>query len=353
MKMKRIAIGGTVLLSLLLSFVRADTHLEKDVVEFDSETGDDYDQEKDLYLEETEYDYEEVVGEEATHNIVPFNKHPGVYVLDLDGVLYALDADNGEILWARKVSDKLMKVTEAQPPPKEYNGFGNSTSVQSVVSKPFNKMLVSLDGYILLPRVDGKFNVFQHSIDTIISKDAVTVEVPERGEDMSLLFMGGKKSSFITLDAISGKLSTCDASGMSSSLSDIRVIRVEKSVNCFSNKGYEFWNLTTNTVSLQFSHEVMRHLNEVTSVEELIYSDAFTIQAYDEFGKMMWDRRFPSMLIQSYYANNSTFVLIRNTRSMHSGGTANMDEVRLLDYFRSSSSWTTLYVTRGNGCNSK
>lgn len=76
----------------------------------------------------------------------------------------------------------------------------------------------------------------------------------------------------------------------------------------------------------------MRHLNEVTSVEELIYSDAFTIQAYDEFGKMMWDRRFPSMLIQSYYANNSTFVLIRNTRSMHSGGTANMDEVRLLDY---------------------
>lgn len=133
MKMKRIAIGGTVLLSLLLSFVRADTHLEKDVVEFDSETGDDYDQEKDLYLEETEYDYEEVVGEEAAHNIIPFNKHPGVYVLDLDGVLYALDADNGEILWARKVSDKLMKVTEAQPPPKEYNGFGNSTSVQCSV----------------------------------------------------------------------------------------------------------------------------------------------------------------------------------------------------------------------------
>ena len=115
-------------------------------------------------------------------------------------------------------------------------------------------MLVSLDGYILLPRVDGKFNVFQHSIDTIINQDAVTVEVPDRGEDISLLFMGGKKSSFITLDAISGKLSTCDASGITSSLSDIRV---EKSVNCFSNKGYEFWNLTTNTVSLQFSHEVV------------------------------------------------------------------------------------------------
>ena len=125
------------------------------------------------------------------------------------------------------------------------------------MSKPFTEMLVSLAGYILLPRVDGKFNVFQHSIDTIINQDAVTVEVPDRGEDISLLFMGGKKSSFITLDAISGKLSTCDASGITSSLSDIRVIRVEKSVNCFSNKGYEFWNLTTNTVSLQFSHEVV------------------------------------------------------------------------------------------------
>ena len=94
MKLKRVAISGTVLLSLLLSFVRADPHLEKDVVEFDSEMKDEYDQEKDLFLEETEYDYEEVVAEEATHNIVPFNKHPGVYVLDLDGVLYALDADN-------------------------------------------------------------------------------------------------------------------------------------------------------------------------------------------------------------------------------------------------------------------
>ena len=133
MKLKRVAISGTVLLSLLLSFVRADPHLEKDVVEFDSEMKDEYDQEKDLFLEETEYDYEEVVAEEATHNIVPFNKHPGVYVLDLDGVLYALDADNGETLWARKVSDKLMKVTEAQPPPKEYDSFGNSTSVQCSV----------------------------------------------------------------------------------------------------------------------------------------------------------------------------------------------------------------------------
>ena len=57
------------------------------------------------------------------------------------------------------------------------------------MSKPFTEMLVSLDGYILLPRVDGKFNVFQHSIDTIINQDAVTVEVPDRGEDISLLFM--------------------------------------------------------------------------------------------------------------------------------------------------------------------
>lgn len=76
----------------------------------------------------------------------------------------------------------------------------------------------------------------------------------------------------------------------------------------------------------------MRHLSDVTSIGSLIYSDAFTIQANDEFGNMMWHRRFPSMLIQSYYANNSTFVLIRNTRSMHAGGTTNVDGVRLLDY---------------------
>lgn len=116
----------------------------------------------------------------------------------------------------------------------------------------------------------------------------------------------------------------------------------------------------------------MRHLSDITSIEELIYSDAFTIQAYDEFGNMMWDHRFPSMLIQSYYANNSTFVLIRNTRSMHAGRTTNLDGVRLLDYshqvrgsrspcfsrsisfyFGSTSSGTLVSITRRDGCDSK
>ena len=39
-------------------------------------------------------------------------------------------------------------------------------------------MLVSLDGYILIPRMDGKFSVFQDSIDSIINKDTVTVNIP-------------------------------------------------------------------------------------------------------------------------------------------------------------------------------
>ena len=165
-------------------------------------------------------------------------------------------------------------------------------------------MLVSLDGYILLPRVDGKFNVFQHSIDNIISQDTVTLESPERGEDATVLFMGSKKSSFITINAVSGKVSSHSSADSIAPLSDIRVIRVEKSVNCYSNQGYEFWNLTTNSVSLQFSHEVIRHLSEVTSVDLLDYPDPFTIQAFDDYGHKMWDHHFPSMLIQSYYANN-------------------------------------------------
>ena len=45
-------------------------------------------------------------------------------------------------------------------------------------TKPFNEMLVSLDGYILIPRVDGKFSVFQDSIDSIVNKDTVTVSIP-------------------------------------------------------------------------------------------------------------------------------------------------------------------------------
>lgn len=166
-------------------------------------------------------------------------------------------------------------------------------------------MLVSLDGYILLPRVDGKFNVFQHNIDNIINQDTVTLESPDREEDASVLFMGSKKSSFITINAVSGKRSNYSSPEVIAPLADIRVIRVEKNVNCYSNQGYEFWNLTTNTISLQFSREVIRHLGDITSVDMLDYPDPFTIQAFDHVGNKMWDRRFPSMLIQSYYANNN------------------------------------------------
>ena len=325
MQPKRIIVTGTVFLSLLLSITPAQPLFSSDVTEFDNETTDEIEQGTDLYLDDTEYDYEEVGGEDAVNNVIPFRKYPGVYVLDLDGVLYALDAESGDIIWERKVSDRLMKVTEARSPPSEYGGVGNSTSVQctichevssvAIVSEPFTEMLVSLDGYILLPRVDGKFSVFQHSIDNIINKDTVVVDLPQSEGDQSLLFMGGKKSSFITVDAVTGKIAGFKYPYMS----DIRVIRVEKSVNCFSSRGFEYWNLTTTTVSLQFSHETMRHLSDIPSVAELIYSDALTIRAFDESGNELWHHRFNSMPIQSYYANNNVSSFVRSHTDLRVG----------------------------------
>lgn len=85
--------------------------------------------------------------------------------------------------------------------------------------------------------------------------------------------MGGKKSTFISLNDVSGKLSSFGSeipdpsievfasplshNQLSHSLSELRVVRVQKSVNCYSNRGIEFWNLTTNTLSLQFSNEMV------------------------------------------------------------------------------------------------
>ena len=81
-------------------------------------------------MEEVEYEYETVVGEEKQRDVVEFHKHPGVYVIDLEGILYALDSDNGEILWIRKVSDKLMKVVEQPLPPMNYQNKKNVSSLQ-------------------------------------------------------------------------------------------------------------------------------------------------------------------------------------------------------------------------------
>ena len=47
--------------------------------------------------------------------------------------------------------------------------------------KPFNELIVTLDGYILFPNMDGKFSVFQHSIDSIIDQDTITFQFPGLG----------------------------------------------------------------------------------------------------------------------------------------------------------------------------
>lgn len=73
MQPKRIIVTGTVFLSLLLSITPAQPLFSSDVTEFDNETTDEIEQGTDLYLDDTEYDYEEVGGEDADEqcNSVP------------------------------------------------------------------------------------------------------------------------------------------------------------------------------------------------------------------------------------------------------------------------------------------
>ena len=130
MKVKRVLLSGTLLLSLLFSFALGTEEGKIEDFEYDTDNEMDFFDDGDVVLEDAQYDYEEVVGEETSSTVIPFKKYPGVYLIDLEGVLYALDADNGKILWARKVSDKLMRVTEAPPPPEQYGTVGNTTSLQ-------------------------------------------------------------------------------------------------------------------------------------------------------------------------------------------------------------------------------
>ena len=136
-KNKRVVLSGAFLLSFLLSLTHADNDIGNNLIDDNSEISNAYEVDNEVFVDEREYDYEEVVGEETKHNIVPFHKYPGVYVLDLNGILYALDADNGEILWAHQVSEKLMKVKETNDIPRGYQTYGNSTSVQGIISFSF------------------------------------------------------------------------------------------------------------------------------------------------------------------------------------------------------------------------
>ena len=126
MKVVRVLANQALLLSLLLSFALSVERFDAEEYEYEINNDIDYFEEDDVVLEDAQYDYEEVVGEGAPNNIIPFKKYPGVYLVDLEGVLYALDSDNGKILWARKVSDKLMRVTDAPPPPDTASHAGDS-----------------------------------------------------------------------------------------------------------------------------------------------------------------------------------------------------------------------------------
>ena len=69
--------------------------------------------------------------------------------------------------------------------------------------------------------------MFQHSIDNIINEDTISVDISGPDSlarlfllfffDSSLLFLGITKSSFTTLDALSGKRSAFGSDGYSSS----------------------------------------------------------------------------------------------------------------------------------------
>lgn len=133
MKIAQIISCCTILVSLLISCSVAEdsTDTDSDTIEYGYENKRN--SEGDFVIDDLEYEYEEVIGEDIPKNIIPFHKHPGVYVIDLEGILYALDSDNGEILWAKKVSDKLMKVTEAPPPPMNYGESGNGTFLQRMI----------------------------------------------------------------------------------------------------------------------------------------------------------------------------------------------------------------------------
>ena len=74
----------------------------------------------------------------------------------------------------------------------------------------------------------------------------------------------------------------------------------------------------------------MRHIKEVSHVSDLVFTDAFSVQALSEDGSEMWSTTFPNMLIQGYFAFNDSFVFIRNSRSVTADQQVITDGVNLL-----------------------
>ena len=74
----------------------------------------------------------------------------------------------------------------------------------------------------------------------------------------------------------------------------------------------------------------MRHIHEISSISQLDYPDSFSIQATDEAGSILWKRRFPNLVIQAYYANNDSFILIKNSRTITNSPSSYMEGVKLI-----------------------
>lgn len=74
----------------------------------------------------------------------------------------------------------------------------------------------------------------------------------------------------------------------------------------------------------------MRHLTEVRDIPDLVYTDDYTIRAIDKTGSTLWTKRFPHMLMQTYYASNNSFIMIRNVHSVTAGDHSLTEGVNLL-----------------------
>lgn len=74
----------------------------------------------------------------------------------------------------------------------------------------------------------------------------------------------------------------------------------------------------------------MRHIHEISSISQLDYPDSFSIQATDDSGSILWKRRFPNLVIQAYYANNDSFILIKNSRTITNNPSSYMEGVKLI-----------------------
>lgn len=74
----------------------------------------------------------------------------------------------------------------------------------------------------------------------------------------------------------------------------------------------------------------MRHIDEVAHISDLVFTDAFSVQALGLDGSELWSTTFPNMLIQGYFAFNDSFVFIRNSRSLTADQEVITDGVKLL-----------------------